>query len=177
VEEAALDEEGLVDLLKCFGLLADRHGKRADADRAAAELVDEDSQDPSVHLVKPCLIHLEGGQRLTCERTGDPALTLHGGVVAGPLEEAVGDEAKLRLCRAIRRLEREFAINLGTVCYKFLEKETRPTPRVQQQVMDYVACWRLLDDGSRDLVVSVDRVREVDRLAEGDPEWASSRGF
>lgn len=89
----------------------------------------------------------------------------------------VGDEAKLRLCRAIRCLEREFAINLGTVCYKFLEKEKRPTPRVQQQVMDYVACWRVLDDGSRDLVVSIDRVREVDRLAEGDPEWASSRGF
>ena len=47
---------------------------------------------------------------------------------------------------------------------------------VQQRVMDYVACWRELDDGSQDLVVSVDRVREIDRLAEGDPAWASSGG-
>ncbi|HUP01395.1 MAG TPA: hypothetical protein VM737_07750 [Gemmatimonadota bacterium] len=88
----------------------------------------------------------------------------------------LSDQPRLRLCRAIRRLERRFAINLGTVCYKFLEKETRPTPAVQQRVMDYVAHWRDREDGTRDLAVSVDRVREVDRLAEGHPEWASSRG-
>lgn len=87
------------------------------------------------------------------------------------------DQPKLRLARAIRRLERRFAINLGTVCFKFLEKESRPTSRIQQQVMDYVAAWREGEDGRRDLVVSVDRVREVDRLAEGNPEWASSHGF
>ncbi len=89
----------------------------------------------------------------------------------------IDDQAQLRLARAIRRLERRFAINLGTVCFKFLEKESRPTSRIQQQVMDYVAAWREGDDGHRDLVVSVDRVREVDRLAEGNPEWASSHGF
>lgn len=88
----------------------------------------------------------------------------------------VDDGHKLGMCRALRRIERQFAINLGTVCFKFLEKETRPTPAVQQKVMDYVACWRDLDDGSQDLVVSVDRVREIDRLAEGDPAWASSGG-
>lgn len=89
-----------------------------------------------------------------------------------------GDEDRVRLCRAIRRLERQFAINLGTVCFKFMEKESRPTPRVQQQVMDYVARWREVEDEDepRDLVVSVDRIREIGRLAEGDPEWASSRG-
>ena len=88
----------------------------------------------------------------------------------------VDDQPRLRLCRAMRRLERRFAVNLGTICYKFLEKETRPTPAVQQRVMDYVAYWREHEDGARDLVVSIDRVREVDRLAEGHPEWASSRG-
>lgn len=87
------------------------------------------------------------------------------------------DNGRLRTCRAIRRVEREFAINLGTVCFKFLEKETRPTPSVQRKVMDYVAAWLDLEGGERQLVISVDRVREVDRLAEGDPEWASSRGF
>lgn len=88
----------------------------------------------------------------------------------------IDDERKLGMCRALRRVERQFSINLGTVCFKFLEKETRPTPAVQQQVMDYVACWRDLADGTQDLVVSVDRVREIDRLAEGDPAWASSDG-
>ncbi len=85
------------------------------------------------------------------------------------------DPAKVRLCRALRRLERQFEINLGTVCFKFLESETRPTPAVQRQVMDYVASWREDDDGRRDLVVSIDRVREIDRLAEGEGAWASSR--
>jgi hypothetical protein len=88
----------------------------------------------------------------------------------------VDDERKLGMCRALRRIERQFAINLGTVCFKFLEKETRPTPTVQQRVMDYVACWRELDDGGQDLVVSVDRVRVFDRLAEGVPSWASWGG-
>lgn len=78
------------------------------------------------------------------------------------------DEPNLRTSIAIRRIERRFEINLGTVCHKFLETETGPTPRVQQQVMDYVAEWRELDDGSVGLLVSVDRVREIDRLAQGD---------
>jgi hypothetical protein len=87
--------------------------------------------------------------------------------------EIIGDIAKLRLCRTIRRLERRFEIDLGAVCQKFLETERGPTPDVQRQVMAYVA-WRELGGGRRDLVVSVDRVRQIGRLAEGDPEWASS---
>ena len=88
--------------------------------------------------------------------------------------EIIGDVRKLRLCQTIRRLERQFEIDLGAVCQKFLETQQGPTPDVQRQVMDYVARWRELGDGSRDLVVSVDRVRQIGRLAEGDPEWASS---
>ncbi|MEJ2153042.1 MAG: hypothetical protein P8Y29_08860 [Gemmatimonadota bacterium] len=87
--------------------------------------------------------------------------------------EIIGDIAKLRLCRTIRRLERRFEIDLGAVCQKFLETERGPTPDVQRQVMAYVA-WRELGGGRRDLVVSVDRVRQIGRLAEGDSEWASS---
>jgi hypothetical protein len=85
------------------------------------------------------------------------------------------DEARLRLGRALRRVERRFGINLGTVCFKFLEKELRPTSAFQEWVMDYVAHWREAEDGSRDLVVSVDRAREIDRLAEGEAEWETSR--
>jgi hypothetical protein len=85
------------------------------------------------------------------------------------------DRAKLELCRALRRVERRFAINLGTLCFKFLEKEHQPTPEVQRKVMDYVAYWNEDGDGVRRLVVSVDRVREIDRLAEGNQEWVDSR--
>lgn len=82
---------------------------------------------------------------------------------------------KLELCRALRRVERRFAINLGTLCFKFLEKELKPTPEVQQKVMDYVAYWNEDGEGGRHLVVSVERVREIDRLAEGNQEWVDSR--
>ena len=82
---------------------------------------------------------------------------------------------KLALCRALRRVERRFAINLGTLCFKFLEKELKPTPEVQQKVTDYVAYWNEDGGEGRHLVVSVDRVREIDRLAEGNQEWVDSR--
>lgn len=78
-----------------------------------------------------------------------------------------GDAPNLRACLALRRVERQYAMNLGTICFKFLEKERTATPRVQQRVMEYVAQWNDLPDG-RTLVVSVDRVREIDRLAQGD---------
>jgi hypothetical protein len=86
----------------------------------------------------------------------------------------VDDEGKLRTCRAIRRIERRFEINLGTVCYKLLETESGKTSAIQQQVMEYLAHWRERDDGKSDLVISVDRIREIDRLAQGKTEWMTS---
>lgn len=88
----------------------------------------------------------------------------------------IGDTVSLGTCRAIRRMERRFAINLGTVCFKFLENDRASTPPAQRQVMEYVAAWRPLADGDRDLVISVDRVLEIDRLARDTPRWAVSRG-
>lgn len=87
----------------------------------------------------------------------------------------IAEPDKLRTCRALRKLERRFEINLGTVCFKFLEMETGPTSEFQRQVMEYLAYWRELDDGSHDLVVSIDRVREIDRLAQGEAEWQTLR--
>lgn len=84
------------------------------------------------------------------------------------------DESKLRLCRALRRVEKKYELDLGTICFKWVETETRPTPEVQRRVMDYVAGWHETLDGGQRLLVSVDRVREIDRLAEGDlAEWPS----
>lgn len=82
-----------------------------------------------------------------------------------------GDLSRVGICRALRRIEWQYGIDLGKICYKFLEKETRPTPQVQRQVMDYIAGWRDRRDGAQDLIVSVDRVLEIDRLAEGETEW------
>ena len=88
---------------------------------------------------------------------------------------AVDEDGALRTCLALRRLERKFGLNIGTICHKFLEKENGPTPRVQQEVMNYVAAWHALDGDAETLVVSVDRVREIDRLAQGDGEpWPTS---
>lgn len=86
--------------------------------------------------------------------------------------------SQLRTAVGLQKVERQYAINLGTVCHKFLETEDGPTPRVQQQVMDYVAEWRELADGARGLLVSVDRIREIDQLAEGDgAQWLPSADF
>lgn len=87
-----------------------------------------------------------------------------------------GDQPSLRLCRVIRRLERDFEIDLGAVCHKFLEKDDGCAPDVQRQVMEYVAYWKEFGNGERDLIISIDRVRQIGRLAKGDPEWVSSRG-
>ena len=81
-------------------------------------------------------------------------------------------DGRLLLGRALRRVERRFEIDLGILCFKFVETETRTTPEVQQRVMDYVAYRRAREDGGHDLVVSVDRAREIDRLARGEA-WLS----
>ena len=44
-------------------LFADRGGQAADADRAAAELVDDRAQQPAIDLVEAVLVHLEHLQR------------------------------------------------------------------------------------------------------------------
>lgn len=87
----------------------------------------------------------------------------------------IDNPGKLGTCRALRRLERRFQINLGTVCFKYFEAEARSTSAFQRQVMEYVAQWRESEDGSCDLVVSVDRVRQIDRLAQGETAWLTLR--
>ena len=44
-------------------LLAHRGREAADADRAAAELLDDRPQQPAIDLVEPVLVHLEQLQR------------------------------------------------------------------------------------------------------------------
>lgn len=86
-----------------------------------------------------------------------------------------GDRAAALALRALRRVERRFEIDLGTVCHKFLEAEIASTAAVQREVMAYVARWNEDRSGARRLLVSIDRARQIDRLAEGDVAWSSSR--
>ncbi|HUP18339.1 MAG TPA: hypothetical protein VM778_00135 [Gemmatimonadota bacterium] len=114
-----------------------------------------------MHYILLTLDHVELAARRFREHDNSPAsIARH--------YRGLEDDTTLRACLALRRIERQYEINLGTICFKFLEKERRPTSRVQQQVMDYVAEWNELVDGTLGLVVSVDRVREIDRLAQGD---------
>ena len=55
LEKADLDEKRLVDVLDRVALLAERRGQAADADRPAAELLDDRQQQPAIDLVEPVL--------------------------------------------------------------------------------------------------------------------------
>jgi hypothetical protein len=59
LEEAELHQVRLHDLLDRVLLLADRSGKRRQANRAAAELVDHDVQDRVVEVVESSIVDLE----------------------------------------------------------------------------------------------------------------------
>src|SRR5687768_2200291 len=91
LEEARLDQIGLVEVLERPAVLSDRRGDRADPDRTAAELLDDRRKDPPVELVEPVLVHFETGERLTGGREVDLLLAGHFREVAQAAQKAVGD--------------------------------------------------------------------------------------
>src|SRR6185503_6945401 len=58
-QEPLLDEIGLIDVLQGSGILTHGHRYRAEPDRAAAELLDNDRKDPGIHVIQPELVHVE----------------------------------------------------------------------------------------------------------------------
>jgi hypothetical protein len=69
----------------------------------------------------------------------------------------------LRRLRALRRIERRYGIDLGLVCHKIRRcRERRPHP-IEKMVIDYVT-WP--GPEGDDVLVDVERVREVVRLIE-----------
>ena len=63
LEEALLEEEGLVDVLEGVALLAHGGGDGLHAHRAAAELLDDGEQDLPVHRVEAGGVDLQALER------------------------------------------------------------------------------------------------------------------
>ena len=59
LEEAELEQVRLVDVLDRLGLLAERDRERREADRPAAELLDDRAQQLAVEALEPRLVDLE----------------------------------------------------------------------------------------------------------------------
>src|SRR4051812_8929406 len=91
LEEPALEQVGLVDILDRVGLLAHRHRERRQPDGTAAELLADRRQDLAVEAVQAELVDVEHGQRRVRGARGDDAAVAHLGVVAHAPQEPVGD--------------------------------------------------------------------------------------
>jgi hypothetical protein len=88
--------------------------------------------------------------------------------MAGALREAGALEMLDRL-RALRGLERRFAIDLGSLCHRFERRNDAGTHPIERSVLSYVARERTGPDGRMELLVLVDRVRSVRALIERGP--------
>ena len=90
LQEAALQQVGLVDVLDGVRLLAYGVGQRGQTHRAAIVLLEDDGEDLPVHPVQTFLVHLEQPQGLARHVRRDAALMAHLGEIPDPLEQAVG---------------------------------------------------------------------------------------
>ncbi|NIR61567.1 MAG: hypothetical protein GWO02_19775 [Gammaproteobacteria bacterium] len=85
--------------------------------------------------------------------------------MAGALEEAGATEALMRL-GALRRLEAHFEIDLGSLCHRFGRRDHPKTHPLERMVLGYVAAWTPRPDGTGELWVRLDRVRQVRELID-----------
>lgn len=91
VEEATLDEEGLVDLFERVFFFGERGGEGIEADRASVVLLDDGHEQAAVELVEAVSVHLEHFERVFGGGSVDVARAANLGVVADAAQEAVGD--------------------------------------------------------------------------------------
>lgn len=88
-------------------------------------------------------------------------------VMRRALDEA-GRHDDLERLRALRRMELHFRVDLGSLCHRFQLRDAPGTHPIETGVLDYVAQWRLADDGTPRLWVRIDRVRQIRQLMEED---------
>ena len=90
LDQPALEQIRLVDVLDRVLLLADGDGQGREAHRTAAELLADRAQDLAVEPVQPGVVDLEQVERLARHLAGDDAGAAHLRVVAHALEQAIG---------------------------------------------------------------------------------------
>lgn len=86
--------------------------------------------------------------------------------MSAALREA-GARGPLERLRALRRLERRFDVDLGSICWRFRRRDDPGMHPIERYVVDYVAQESVSDDGSDALLILLDRVRHVRDLMEG----------
>ena len=86
--------------------------------------------------------------------------------MSAALEEAEADDG-LRRLRALRRLEKAFAVDLGSLCHRWLHRDHPRTHPLEREVMGWVAQAQTRPDGTLELTVILDRVRPLRDLMAG----------
>ncbi|HUH12721.1 MAG TPA: hypothetical protein VMK65_06405 [Longimicrobiales bacterium] len=86
--------------------------------------------------------------------------------MAVALREADAQDVACRL-KALRRLEKSFAVDLGSLCHKWLHRDHPRTHPLEREVMGWVAQAQVRADGTLELTVIVDRVRQLRSLMAG----------
>src|SRR4051794_37116822 len=91
LEEAELQQVGLVDVLDRLGLLAEGNRKRRESHRPAAEALDDAAQKLAVEALEPHRVDLEQREGLFGHRRRDDALVAHLRDIAYAPQDAVRD--------------------------------------------------------------------------------------
>ena len=76
--------------------------------------------------------------------------------------DALDASAEAERLRALRRLERRLALDLGELCARLAAAEDAHP--LEQRLLRFLACWSESEDGGRELWVYPERVRELRTL-------------
>jgi hypothetical protein len=82
------------------------------------------------------------------------------------MQEAGALPAAARL-EALRGLEKQFQIDLGSVCHRFGRRNLPETHAIERWVMNYITEVRRREGAEDELWVRLDRVAEIRELMEG----------
>ena len=94
VQEAQAQQERLVDVLDGLRLLRQHGCQGLDADRAAAELLDDGRQELAVRGIQALVVYLESGQRLVRGGGVHVAIAVDLGVIAHAAQQPVHDSRR-----------------------------------------------------------------------------------
>lgn len=96
--------------------------------------------------------------------------------------EQADEPGELARLRALRRLERHFGIDLGSLCFRFERRDDPELHPLERRILDSIAFWRTVDGADApadaptdELWILVDHVRHLRELAgEEHTGWLQS---